>query len=60
MDIVFNLCDHQLFPRDLQGPAEYCPEEAEPGSAYCYDHNPDRAEPDWDDRRKDALYECYD
>lgn len=51
-------CAYELYPRDLQGPAEYCPEPVEPGSWYCYQHDPDRGEPDWDDRRKEVLYDC--
>lgn len=54
------LCSRELFPANQQGPAEYCPEDSEPGSDWCLAHDPDRGEPDWDDRRKDALYECYD
>lgn len=51
-------CEYEMFPATLQGPAEYCPNEAEDGDIWCADHQP--WEPDWDDRRKDALYECYD
>lgn len=52
------LCSYQYFPWSLSGPAEYCVEEAEPDSEYCSDHNPDRVEPDWDDRRKDTHFDC--
>lgn len=55
---VIEYCAFELYPKDQQGPAEYCSEDAEPGSDYCYDHNPDRCEPDWDDRRKELLYDC--
>jgi hypothetical protein len=51
-------CAYELYPKDLQGPAEYCSEPPEVASDYCYLHNPDRCEPDWDDRRKEALYDC--
>lgn len=56
-------CGYEIFPGDSKGPAEYCFEDAEDGSEYCLEHNPDRCEPDWDDRRKDMLvgaYDCYD
>lgn len=56
-------CSYEIFPKNLQGPAEYCTEDREADSAYCYMHNPDRWEIDWDDRRKDKLvgaYDCYD
>lgn len=55
---VNEYCLFELYPKDQQGPAEYCPEDPEPGSDYCYIHNPDRCEPDWDDRRKELLYDC--
>lgn len=53
-------CNYVMFFENRQGPAEYCPEDVEPGSDFCSDHDPERGMPDWDDRRKDALYECYD
>lgn len=56
----YELCIYELYPKDRQGPAEYCSEPHEPGSEYCYQHNPDRWEPDWDDRRKELLYDCFD
>lgn len=52
-------CIHQIFPLDMQGPAEYCQEDAEDGY-YCGEHNPDNAEPDWDDLRKDRLVGKFD
>lgn len=52
-------CAFEVYPRNLQGPAEYCIEPTEPNSVYCYQHNPDRCEPDWDDVRKESLYDCY-
>lgn len=55
---VNEYCLFELYPKDQQGPAEYCPEDPESGSDYCYIHNPDRCEPDWDDRRKELLYDC--
>ena len=50
------LCEHQVFPANLQGPAEYCGNERDPDSDFCTDHNPDRAEPDWDSIGKDMRY----
>lgn len=57
---VEDLCSEEIFPKTWSGPAEYCLEDREEDSDFCYLHQPDRGEPDWDDRRKDALYECYD
>lgn len=54
------LCTFELYPKDQQGPAEYCAEDAEDGSDFCAEHDPDRGEPDWDDRRKESLYDCFD
>lgn len=48
-----DLCEYQLYPKDQQGPAEYCGNDADPDSEYCSDHNPDRVEPDWDSIGKD-------
>lgn len=39
-------------------PAEYCQMKAEDGSEYCAEHDPDNWQPDWDDLRKDAMYDC--
>lgn len=52
------MCNYELYPADRHGPAEYCIEPAEDGSEYCYMHDPDRYEPDWDDRRKEAMFDC--
>lgn len=52
------LCAYEIYPKNMQGPAEYCPEPAEEGSSFCAEHDPDRCEPDWDDRRKELLYDC--
>lgn len=51
------LCEHELFPKDQQGPAEYCSNEVEPWSNLCSDHLPH--EPDWDQIGKD-LRNGYD
>lgn len=53
-------CIHQIFPLDMQGPAEYCMEDSIPGGFYCAEHDPDNSEPDWDDIRKDLLVGRYD
>jgi hypothetical protein len=58
VDVKFPLCNYELYPKDQHGPAEYCANEAGELSDYCEDHDPDRWEPDWDDRRKEALYDC--
>lgn len=58
MSVEIPLCNYELFPKDRHGPAEYCPNEANELSEYCDDHDPDRWEPDWDDRRKELLYDC--
>jgi hypothetical protein len=50
------LCAYEMFPADRQGPAEYCGNETEDESEFCSDHAP--WEPDWDDKRKEALYDC--
>lgn len=50
-------CEYVLFFADQQGPAEYCPEDAVEGTDFCEDHDPELGEPDWDDRRKDILYD---
>lgn len=39
-------------------PADYCTEPAEDGSEFCAEHDPDNWQPDWDDLRKDAMYDC--
>lgn len=52
------MCAYEMYPSNLQGPAEYCWNDAGEGSDYCADHDPDRWEPDWDDRRKELLYDC--
>lgn len=52
------LCIYELYPSNLQGPAEYCGNDQNETSEYCDDHDPDRWEPDWDDRRKELLYDC--
>lgn len=51
-------CVYQYYPATWQGPAEYCWEMAEEDSEYCADHDPDNWQPDWDDRRKDMMYDC--
>lgn len=53
-------CEHQIFHATFYQPAEYCGEDAEDGSLYCRMHNPENAEPDWDDVRKDMLVGAYD
>lgn len=57
---VNELCIYQYYPKTLQGPAEYCDEEAQDDSEYCPDHDPDNWQPDWDDRRKDVMYGKFD
>lgn len=52
------VCAYEIFPWSIHGPAEYCMEDAVEGSEFCAEHDPDLGEPDWDDRRKDALYDC--
>jgi hypothetical protein len=52
-------CIHQIFPLDMQGPAEYCQEDSVDGY-YCAEHDPQNAEPDWDDVRKDQLVGKFD
>lgn len=39
-------------------PAEYCIDLAQEDSEYCPEHDPDNWQPDWDDRRKDLIYDC--
>lgn len=55
-----DFCNYVIYFKDHKGPAEYCPEPKEPGTDFCVEHDPDRGEPDWDDRRKDLLYDCFD
>lgn len=55
MDVV--LCSYELFPWTLQGPAEYCPNDAEPGLEFCSDHIP--WEPDDVDWRREREYDSY-
>lgn len=63
-DVVINgwpypldaLCAYEMFAANWQGPAEYCGNETEEGSEFCSDHQP--WEPDWDNKRKEALYDC--
>jgi hypothetical protein len=44
------LCEFEFFPKDPQGPAEYCPEDAESWSLFCSDHQPEQDEFDvWRD-----------
>lgn len=57
---VEDQCSYEIFPKTWSGPAEYCQEDREEGSDFCYMHEPALGEPDWDDKRKEALYECYD
>lgn len=55
-------CEYVMFHQTPYSEAEYCIEEAEPGSEYCSDHDPELGAPDWDDVRKDLLvgrYDCY-
>lgn len=61
--MAVNGCNYVVFWADHKGPAEYCTEDAEPGSDFCREHDPELGEPDWDDRRKDELvgaYDCWD
>lgn len=45
------LCLFEFFPKDEQGPAEYCSNEAEPWSDYCSDHIPEQDDYDiWRDK----------
>lgn len=55
-----HLCAHELFPKDQQGPAEYCGNVADPDSDFCSDHNPDRHEPDYDSIGKEMRLGIYD
>lgn len=55
MDVVG--CSYELFPKTWQGPAEYCPEDAEPGLEFCSDHIP--WEPDDVDWRRERDYDNY-
>lgn len=45
------LCERVLRPASWYDPAEFCDEEAEPGSEFCPEHNPDRALDDAEGRR---------
>lgn len=38
--------------------AVYCEDEAQDDSEYCPLHDPDNWQPDWDDMRKDRIYDC--
>lgn len=38
-------CEFMVYRATLETPAEYCPNEAEPGEEYCLDHMPY----EWDD-----------
>ena len=49
-----DLCEHELFPRTQQGPAEFCQNDSESWSSYCSDHTP--YEPDYDAIGKDLRY----
>lgn len=51
-------CLYVTWAGNRENPAEYCPEPAEAGSEYCAEHDPDNWQPDWDDRRKDLMYDC--
>lgn len=49
-----DLCEHELFPADQKGPAEFCQNDAADWSPYCSDHMP--YEPDYDSIGKDLRY----
>lgn len=57
---VEDQCSYQIFPKTWSGPAEYCLEDREEDSDYCYLHEPALMEPDWDDIRKDLLVGKFD
>lgn len=51
-------CVYVTWAATRTDPAEYCPEPAQDDSEYCPEHDPDNWQPDWDDRRKDLMYDC--
>jgi hypothetical protein len=53
-------CEYEIFHATIHQPAEYCAEDVEVGKLYCWIHDPDNGEPDWDDVRKDMLVGRYD
>lgn len=53
-----HMCEYEMFPATWNTPAEYCENYTEDGKDFCEDHDPDRGEPDWDERRKERLIDC--
>jgi hypothetical protein len=52
------LCAYVTWAGNHFEPAEYCIDLAQEDSEFCPLHDPDNWQPDWDDRRKDLMYDC--